>query len=208
LVRVTGVRVKDIDGLEKAISLAAASNGRQSAVVVALGTIESTRLALNTFKDSLSGRAAQRIGRNLIAHLRSNLTIRIPVTSLTSLPSSAVTSLQASALFVKGKASVSGEDRFFHLQITASGLNKLGQDSEAELFKKIPDNRAASDAMLRAGDSHVVITLRGIGEMTPQNPDSFIRLSPTKTEDFRSIAEVSLADVKAGTSSTRAIQHR
>jgi len=200
-VRVTGVRVKDIDGLEKAISLAAASNGRQSAVVVALGTIESTRLALNTFKDSLSGRAAQRIGRNLIAHLRSNLTIRIPVTSLTSLPSSAVTSLQASALFVKGKASVSGEDRFFHLQITASGLNKLGQDSEAELFKKIPDTEQL-DAMLRAGDSHVVITLRGIGEMTPQNPDSFIRLSPTKTEDFRSIAEVSLADVKAGTSST------
>jgi len=38
--------------------------------------------------------------------------------------------------------------------------------------------------------------------MTPQNPDSFIRLSPTKTEDFRSIAESELADVKAGTSST------
>ena len=73
------------------------------------------------------------MGRNLIAHLRSNLTIRISVTSLTSLPSSAMTSLQASALFVKGKANVAGEDRFFHLQITASGLNKLGQDSEAEL---------------------------------------------------------------------------
>jgi hypothetical protein len=96
-VRVTGVRVKDIDGLEKVISLAAPPNGNQSAVVVALGTIESTRLALNTFKDSLSSRAAQRMGRNLIAHLRSNLTIRIPVTSLTSLPSSAMTSLQASA---------------------------------------------------------------------------------------------------------------
>src|SRR5216683_3689387 len=200
-VRVTGVRVKDIDGLEKVISLAAPPNGNQSAVVVALGTIESTRLALNTFKDSLSSRAAQRMGRNLIAHLRSNLTIRIPATSLTSLPSSAMTSLQASALFVKGKANVSGEDRFFHLQITASGLNKLGQDSEAELFKKIPDTEQL-DAMLLAGDSHVVITLRGIGEMTPQNADSFIRLSPTKTEDSRAIAEVTLADVKTGTSNT------
>jgi hypothetical protein len=96
-VRVTGVRVKDIDGVEKVIPLAPPPNGSQSAVVVALGTIESTRLALNTFKDSLSSRAAQRMGRNLIAHLRSNLTIRIPVTSLTSLPSSAMTSLQASA---------------------------------------------------------------------------------------------------------------
>jgi choline dehydrogenase-like flavoprotein len=200
-VRVTGVRVKDIDGLEKVIPLAAPPNGNQSAVVVALGTIESTRLAINTFKDSLSSRAAQRMGRNLIAHLRSNLTIRVPVTSLTSLPPSAMTSLQASALFVKGKANISGEDRFFHLQITASGLNKLGQDSEAELFKKIPDTEQLN-SMLLAGDSDVVITLRGIGEMTAQNADSFIRLSPTKTEDSRAIAEVSLADIKTGTSNT------
>jgi choline dehydrogenase-like flavoprotein len=200
-VRVTGVRVKDIDGLEKVIPLAPPSNGSQGAVVIALGTIESTRLAINTFKDSLSGRAAQRMGKNLIAHLRSNLTIRVPKTSLTSLPASAQSSLQASALFVKGKANIAGEDRLFHLQITASGLNKLGQDSEAELFKKIPDTEQM-DAMLRADDTHVVITLRGIGEMTPQNPDSFVRLSPTKTEDFRPLAEVTLADVKTGTSNT------
>jgi choline dehydrogenase-like flavoprotein len=200
-VRVTGVRVKDIDGLEKVISVAPPSNGSQSVVVIALGTIESTRLAINTFKDSLAGRAAQRMGKNLIAHLRSNLTIRVPVTSLTSLPPSAQTSLQASALFVKGKANVAGEDRFFHLQITASGLNQLGQDSEAELFKKIPDTEQL-EAMLRATDTTVVITLRGIGEMTPLNPDSFVRISPTKTEDSRAIAEVTLADVKSGTSNT------
>jgi choline dehydrogenase-like flavoprotein len=200
-VQVTGVRVKDTDGLEKVIPLAPPSNGKQSAVVIALGTIESTRLSINTFKDSLSWRAAQRMGKNLIAHLRSNLTIRIPKTSLTALPPSAQTSLQASALFVKGKANIAGEDRFFHLQITASGLNKLGQDSEAELFKKIPDTEQL-DTMLRADDSHVVITLRGIGEMTPQNLDSFIRLSPTKTENLRPIAEVTLADVKTGTSNT------
>src|SRR5258708_34078071 len=56
--------------------------------------------------------------------------------------------------------------------------------------------------MPRAGDTHVVITVRGIGEMTPQNPDSFVRSSPTKTEDSRAIAEVTLADVKTGTSNT------
>src|SRR5262249_9211964 len=200
-VSVTGVRVKENDGLEKVITLAPPSNGKQSVVVIALGTIESTRLAINTFKDSLSGRAAQRMGKNLIAHLRSNLTIRIPVSSLTTLPSSTQTSLQASALFVKGKAKIAGQDRFFHLQITAAGLNKLGQDSEAELFKKIPDTEQL-DTMLSATDTTVVITLRGIGEMTPQNPDSFIRLSPTRTEDSRAIAEVTLADVKTGTSNT------
>ena len=200
-VRVTGVRVKDTDGTEKMIPLSPSANGRQSAVVVALGTIESTRLALNTFKDSLAGRAAQRMGTNLIAHLRSNLTIRVPAASLGSLPATTQTSLQASALFVKGKVNIAGEDRFFHLQITAAGLNKLGADSEAELFKKIPDSEQV-DSMVRASDTHVVVTLRGIGEMTPQNPDSFIRLSPTKTEDSRALAEVSLADVKTGTSNT------
>ena len=51
-VRVTGVRVRDIDNQIKSISLAPSSNGNQSVVVIAQGTIESTRLALNTFKDS------------------------------------------------------------------------------------------------------------------------------------------------------------
>ena len=50
--------------------------------VLALGTIESTRLALTTFQSSLAGRAAARMGKNLMAHLRSNLTIRIPLTAL------------------------------------------------------------------------------------------------------------------------------
>ncbi len=200
-IRVIGVRVKDVDGQEIVVSLAPQSNGRQPAVVVALGAIESTRLALNTFKDSLAGRAAQRMGKNLVAHLRSNLTIRIPASSLAALPAATQTSLQASALFVKGKANIDGEDRFFHLQITASGLSKLGQDSEAELFKKIPDTEQV-DSMLGASDTHVVIVLRGIGEMTPQNPDSFVRLSNTRTEDGRAVAEVSLADVKTGTSNT------
>ena len=38
--------------------------------------------------------------------------------------------------------------------------------------------------------------------MTPQNPDSFVRRSPTRTEDSRAVAEVTLADVKTGTSNT------
>src|SRR5947209_20550869 len=104
-------------------------------------------------------------------------------------------------MYCSGKTHNAGEYRIFHLQIKASGLNKLGQDSEAELFKKIPDIEQL-DNMLRATDTTVVITLRGIGEMTPHNPDSFIRLSPTKTENNRSVAEVSLADIKTGSSTT------
>ncbi|MGH9859969.1 MAG: family 16 glycoside hydrolase [Candidatus Acidiferrales bacterium] len=201
-VRATGVRVKNAQGgIEEVFLAPPRPDGRQGVVVIALGTIESTRLAQNTFRDSLAGRAAERMGRNLMAHLRSNLDIRIPVGSLTSLPPADQKALQTSALFVKGKKHVAGKDRFFHLQITASGLGKLGDQSEAELFKKIPDIEHV-DSMLRADDTHVVITLRGIGEMTPQNTDSFVRLSPTSTEDGRALAEVSLADIRDGTSTT------
>src|SRR5438046_8159797 len=159
--------------------LAPSRNRRQSAVVLALGTVETTRVARTTFQQSLAGRAADRMGKNLIAHLRSNLTIRVPRAAVAAnLPATLIPSLQVSALLVKGKAA---NGRTFHFQITASGLNALGVDSEAELFKKIPTLEHI-DAMLRATDDTVVITIRGIGEMTPRNPDSFIDLSALETD--------------------------
>src|SRR4051794_32835762 len=52
------------------------------------------------------------------------------------------------------------------------------------------------DAMLRATDDTVVITIRGIGEMTPRNPDSFIDLSTTDTDFGRPKAVVALGNSK------------
>src|SRR5262250_2135033 len=199
-VRATGVRVQDATGAEQVISLTQPSaDGHQGSVIIALGTIESTRLALGTFQDSLSGRAAQRMGSNLVAHLRSNLTIRIPVAALSFLAPSDRQSLEVSALFVKGKTTINGIDHFSHLQITASGLGKLGDNSEAELFQKVPDIEHL-EGLLNATDTSVVITLRGIGEMSTHNPDSFIRLSPIVSDFGRPAAEVTMADVRDGTS--------
>jgi hypothetical protein len=51
-------------------------------VVIALGTIESTRLVLL----ALDGEPVPKVaGQNLLAHLRSNLGIRIPLTALAGL---------------------------------------------------------------------------------------------------------------------------
>jgi choline dehydrogenase-like flavoprotein len=201
-VRATGVRVKDATGAEQVLSLTPpTADGHQGSVIIALGTIESTRLALSTFKDSLSGRAAQRMGTNLVAHLRSNLTIRIPIEALSFLAPSDRKSLEVSALFVKGKATINGVDHFCHLQITASGLGKLGDNSEAELFQKVPDIEHL-EGLLNTTDTHVVITVRGIGEMTTHNPDSFVRLSSTVTDFGRPAAEVTMADVRDGSSTT------
>ena len=44
--------------------------------------------------------------------------------------------------------------------------------------------------MLRATDDTVVITIRGIGDMTPRNPDSFIDLSTVDTDFDRPKAVV------------------
>lgn len=192
-VRVTGVRVWQ-DGNSVPLSLAPPRDGRHSAVVVALGTVETTRLSLTTFGQSLGGRAAQRMGTNLMAHLRSNLAIRVPKESIAAnLPPETLKSLQCSALLVKGKAP---NGRTFHFQITASGLDKLGVDSEAELFKKIPTLEHL-EAMLRASDDRVVITIRAIGDMAPRNPDSFIDLSPTETDFDRPKAVLHLGNAKA-----------
>ena len=192
-VRVTGVRVWQ-NGRSKDVWLAPPRNGGNSAVVIALGTVETTRLALTTYQQSLAGRAAQRMGTNLIAHLRSNLSIRVPKKSIeANLPPAVIPSLQCSALLVKGKAP---NGRTFHFQITATGLGKLGTDSEAELFKKLPTLEHMND-MLRATDDTVVITIRGIGDMTPRNPDSFISLSPTDTDFDRPKAVVTLGNSKA-----------
>lgn len=194
-VRVKGVRVTGPNGVAKEIMLAPPRDGRQGAVILALGTIETTRIALQTFKHSLAGRAASRMGKNLMAHLRSNLDMRVHRQSLHGLPPAQFAALQSSALFVKGKATIRGVDRYFHLQVTASGLGKLGTGSEAELFKKIPDLDNVLK-MTNATDTHVVITLRGIGEMLPQNPDSFIDLSPYDSDFDRPAAWVQLGDAK------------
>jgi choline dehydrogenase-like flavoprotein len=192
-VRVTGIRVWQ-NGSSADVMLAPPRNGGQSAVVLALGTVETTRVARTTFQQSLAGRAGDRMGKNLIAHLRSNLTIRIPVAAIAAnLPPKIIPTLDASALLVKGKAA---SGRTFHFQITASGLNQLGVDSEAELFKKIPTLEDIEN-LLRATHDTVVLTIRGIGEMTPRNPDSFIDLSAVETDFSRPKAVVSLGNAKA-----------
>jgi len=161
-------------------------------VVIAIATIESARLAGLSFGDSPN---AALIGTNLMTHLRSNLTLRIPRAALSSLPG-AVKELEASALFVKGRHPLTGTpDAHFHLQITAAGLAPLDQstDSEAELFKKIPDIDGF-EPFKNVTDDHVIITLRGIGETHPQNTDSFVRLDPEADEFGTARAFVSVAN--------------
>ncbi|PYP90914.1 MAG: hypothetical protein DMG65_09800 [Candidatus Angelobacter sp. Gp1-AA117] len=154
-------------------------------VILALGTVENARLAL------LSLGSDDKIGTNLMAHLRSNVDFRVPRAALTALPAAAM-ALEASALLVKGRHQFKKPDNspdgvgHFHFQITASGLSANGTDSEAELFKKIPDIDTF-DAHKNATDTHVVITIRGIGEMQPNNGSSNVTLdlNPQENDEFQ-----------------------
>jgi hypothetical protein len=162
-------------------------------VIIALGTIESTRLALLSFGED------GRIGANLIAHLRSNIDFRIPRAALAALPPG-LKALQSSALLLKGQHQFKKPDGVghFHFQITATGLDNVNTNSEAELFQKIPDVDTVLQH-LNATDSHVVITIRGIGEMQPRNPASNVTrdLNPAQTDYNERRAYVNLnASVK------------
>ena len=149
-------------------------------VFLAAGTIENTRFVLNTVPGN------PRVGRNLMAHLRSNLTFRVPRAAFGAaldpnqepdpVLRQRLRELQVSALFVKGiHTHANGSRGHYHIQITASGLGALGMNSEAELFKKIP-NIDDLDQFKDLTDPWVVITLRGIGEMvgdrTSANPQN------------------------------------
>jgi len=141
-------------------------------VVIALGTIESARLAMLSFPNVPTRTL---MGQNLMAHLRSNIVMRIPRSSL---PTGLARELQASVLLLKGIHDYSDDSRrgYFHLQITSAGLNDRGKDDHDELFITVPDIDEL-DHFIEADDDHVVITIRGIGEMTPHNPASHVVLN-------------------------------
>jgi hypothetical protein len=129
--------------------------------------------------------------------MRSNHTFRIKRSDLNFLPTG---DLEASALFVKGrKQHPDGTLSHFHLQITAAGGKALDTNSEAELFQKIPDIDTVH--LFRAADEdHVVMTIRGVGEMQPGNPDSHVVLGGEPDEFGAPRAFVSIADPATGTS--------
>lgn len=155
-------------------------------IVIALGTIESARLALLTFS-STAIPTLPLMGKNLIAHLRSNLVVRVPRAAIAGL-SATTNELQTSALFLKCRAKKANGDLIghFHLQITATGGgNTVG--SEDELFRKVPDVDFFNQ-LRTSTDTNVAIAIRGIGEMAaadfnnPAAHPSRVELDPRNDE--------------------------
>ena len=143
-------------------------------VVVALGAIESARLALNSFGDAPF---ADQIGKNLMMHVRSNTEFRVP-RSNDVFKNIDWKDLQVSAIQVRGRIKhFDGTDGHFHLQVTASAVPSNTGNPESQLFQKVPDIENIQ-FVNSTPKTDVAIAVRGIGEMESLNPGSSIQLDP------------------------------
>src|SRR5262249_43124366 len=115
-----------------------------------------TRLALESFPTQL-------MGRNLMAHLRSNTVVRIHRSAIDpALPKR----LETAALLIRG----STPRGRFHLQVTAAAGPG---GSEDVMFRMIPDIDLLDQTLAAQQEDWIVITLRGIGEMKgDRNPSA------------------------------------
>ncbi|MFZ0711179.1 MAG: GMC oxidoreductase, partial [Terrimicrobiaceae bacterium] len=160
----------DVSGQRKFLSI-----GPNCAVVLAMGAIESTRLALLSFPTPL-------MGRNLMAHLRTNLTVRIRRSAFAgALPAQ----LETAAVLVRGSTAHAR----FHLQFTASG-SPSGY-SEELMFRMIPDLDLVDSILASQNADWISVTVRGLAEMkgdqsssVPNNTGSWINLSPFESDEF------------------------
>jgi hypothetical protein len=100
-----------------------------------------------------------------MAHLRSNITVRIKRSALGLAPVTG-TDLETSALLVRGQVPLpGGSTRRFHLQVTAAPSPTA--DTEANLFTAIPDLDHLKQIRASQNPDWVVFVFRAIGEMAP-----------------------------------------
>jgi hypothetical protein len=129
------------------------------AVVLANGTVEATRLALESLGVGSTQFGSPRLG-NLMGHLRSNITVRIKRTALGL--SAPPADLETVALIVRGSAL----GRRFHHQVTAASV--AGPNPEQNMWSMVPDLDLIGNMLANQDLNRVTITFRGIGEMEDQ----------------------------------------
>ncbi|HKW95588.1 MAG TPA: family 16 glycoside hydrolase [Methylomirabilota bacterium] len=155
---VTGNTVTSIDlsvaGVRQLLSIAPGTT-----VVIANGTVEASRLVLESLGVGSQQFGSPRVG-NLMAHLRSNITVRIKRAALGL--ATPPTEVETTALIVRGSAL----GRRFHHQITAAAA--AGPNPESNMWSMIPDIDLIDNLLGKQDPNWVVITLRGIGEMEDQ----------------------------------------
>ena len=157
----------DVNGKRKFLPLSPSC-----AVILAASGIESTRLALHSFPTFL-------MGRNLMAHVRSDFTCRVKRSALPPVPAH----VQTAAFLVCGPDG--------HRPLSSSGhrvdsCTRLGRVA----VPHGPRHRDPNAQLANQDPNWITITLRGIGEMrgntataVPNETTSWIDLSPFEADE-------------------------
>ena len=158
----TGATVEEVVGIETSDgSVDLSQTGRRPIVILAMGAIESARMAMVSAGGVPN---AHLFGTNLLVHLRKNVAFRAP-----GLPIGlTLKDQELTVLLVRCRADVNGTPAHFHLQITASALpaSHPPGGAEALLFQSVPDlDHVRIFADTPPGVVDVVI--RAVGEMVP-----------------------------------------
>jgi hypothetical protein len=146
------------------------------AVVLANGTIEATRIALDSLGIGNTTFGSPRVG-NLLAHLRSNITVRIKRTAL-GLPAAPPKDLETTAFLVRGTGT---GGRQFHFQVTAAAVGDT--NPEKNVFQQVPDIDTLDQIRANQETTWIAMVFRAIGEMedarslAPDPAHSWIDLS-------------------------------
>jgi len=172
--RVTGIELAYI-GQRRSLTVPA-NLSADCQIVLAAGTIETTRLALESFPVL---RGSYSMGANFMAHLRTNLTVRVKRSALGLGPS---TTLEQGGAIVRGEiANPDGSKRRYHLQVLASA--EKGQNPEATMWTMVPDIDLFRNLLVNQDPNWVTIVFRGLGEMDgdkragPGGVTSFVNLT-------------------------------
>lgn len=174
----TGVTVQEVDGIfvrskdtgDDFLDLGGAVQGnaqRRPMVVLAMGAIESARVALLT-PGVASSLNSGIVGNNLMVHLRKNsaFTVAIPA----AMPS--LTDLELTALLVRCRTKVNGAFVHYHFQISASALpqGSGAGSSDALLFQSVPDLDNIRH-FENTAPGEIDVSIRAVGEILP-NPQN------------------------------------
>lgn len=168
-----------------------------ASVILAGNTINSTRLALNSFpRPAALAPNGELMGRNLMAHVRGNFVWKVK-RDLLGVPDQLKTELQTAALNIRGKTNTPAGEGQFHFQFYAApNMNTpafpgAANNPEEFLYRMVP-NFEELDKILEAQTSgpisdRIVIGIRTCGEMfgdktaavgNTNSPTSWMNVNP------------------------------
>jgi hypothetical protein len=198
----TGATVQEVDGIDTGDGFLdltapiAGNTNRRPAVILAMGAIESARLALVSV--GAVPNAAQ-MGANFMVHLRKNVAFVAPLPAALALTDQELCALLVRCRGTLNSGTPNATPVHFHLQITASALpsGSGAGKSDLLLFQNTPDLDDIRFFSERP-PGEVDVSIRAVGEMLPNLANNVVTVPFPSDNDEFTIPRASVAVVRSG----------